>query len=69
MRWHLGNEASDLAATTCFQVIPGVLVTAWHVLDDLGAGDVDPVHDLAVLSATEPLGSAQRAWPPPTRSS
>ena len=24
---------------TCFQVAPGVLVTAWHVLDGLGAGD------------------------------
>ena len=22
---------------TCFQVAPGVLVTAWHVLDDIGA--------------------------------
>ncbi|MEU7798845.1 tetratricopeptide repeat protein, partial [Micromonospora arborensis] len=28
------------AAGTCFQVAPtGVLVTAWHVLEDLGAGD------------------------------
>ncbi|MGH8910072.1 MAG: CHAT domain-containing protein, partial [Egibacteraceae bacterium] len=26
---------------TCFQVEPGVLVTAWHVVDDLGAGDED----------------------------
>ena len=23
---------------TCFQVAPGVLVTAWHVLDEIGAG-------------------------------
>jgi len=70
-------DGSAQPVGTCFQVIPGVLVTAWHVLDDLRAGDVDamvrvdplqggeprqarvhridPVHDLAVLSATEPL--------------
>ncbi|MDG4831811.1 tetratricopeptide repeat protein [Solwaraspora sp. WMMD1047] len=30
----------DSGAGTCFQVAPGVLVTAWHVLDDLGAGGV-----------------------------
>ena len=29
---------------TCFQVAPGILVTAWHVLDAIGAGaDGDPV--------------------------
>lgn len=27
-------------AGTCFQVAPGVLVTAWHVLADVGAGEV-----------------------------
>jgi hypothetical protein len=70
-------DGSAQPVGTCFQVVPGVLVTAWHVLDDLGAGDVDavvqvdplrggeprqarvrrvdPVHDLAVLSAAEPL--------------
>ncbi len=64
-------------AGTCFQVSPGVVVTAWHVLDDLGAADegslvmvdplgggpagpakvvrLDPLHDLAVLSAGEVL--------------
>ncbi len=26
---------------TCFQVVPGVLVTAWHVLEDIGAADED----------------------------
>jgi len=63
---------------TCFQVKPNVLVTAWHVLDDMGAGEpeaivsvdalrggmpardarvvrVDPLHDLAVLIAADPL--------------
>ena len=70
-------DGSAQPVGTCFQVVPGVLVTAWHVLDDLGAGDVDavvqvdplrggeptqarvsrvdPVHDLAVLSAAKPL--------------
>ena len=27
---------------TCFQVAPGVLVTAWHVLDDIGAAARTP---------------------------
>ena len=26
---------------TCFQVAPGVLVTAWHVLDEIGAAAED----------------------------
>ena len=26
---------------TCFQVAPGVLVTAWHVLADIGAASDD----------------------------
>ena len=32
-------DADGAAVGTCFQVAPGVLITAWHVLDDLGAGD------------------------------
>ncbi len=32
-------DAAGTPAGTCFQVAPGVLVTAWHVLNDLGAGD------------------------------
>ncbi|MGH3829204.1 MAG: trypsin-like peptidase domain-containing protein [Pseudonocardiaceae bacterium] len=70
------NDADDPIGT-CFQVSPGVLVTAWHVLDDLGVGAIgtevrldplqggpsraarvvrlDPLHDLAVLVAEEPL--------------
>jgi hypothetical protein len=31
-------DADGSPAGTCFQVTSGVLVTAWHVLDDLGAG-------------------------------
>jgi hypothetical protein len=70
------DEAGEPAGT-CFQVAPGVLVTAWHVLGEVGAAEVeapvrvdplaggdgfgarvrrlDPVHDLAVLVAEEPL--------------
>ena len=39
----------DTPVGTCFQVAPGVLVTAWHVLDDIGAAEhkaevrVDPL--------------------------
>ena len=32
-------DTEGVAVGTCFQVAPGVLVTAWHVLDSLGAGD------------------------------
>ena len=36
---YLGRVLDDTGAPvgTCFQVAPGVLVTAWHVLDDIGA--------------------------------
>ena len=30
-------DAATAPVGTCFQVAPGVLVTAWHVLDDIGA--------------------------------
>ncbi|WP_280471550.1 trypsin-like peptidase domain-containing protein [Nocardia cyriacigeorgica] len=33
-------DTAQNAVGTCFQVAPGVLVTAWHVLDDLGNGEV-----------------------------
>ncbi len=42
-------DEAGAAAGTCFQVAPGVLVTAWHVLDALGAAgegaavSVDPL--------------------------
>ncbi|MGH4026586.1 MAG: CHAT domain-containing protein, partial [Pseudonocardiaceae bacterium] len=32
-------DADGAPVGTCFQVAPGVLVTAWHVLNDLDAGD------------------------------
>ncbi|MEU1647254.1 S1 family peptidase [Micromonospora zamorensis] len=36
-------DAGGVPIGTCFQVSPGVLVTAWHVLDALRAGDVEAV--------------------------
>jgi hypothetical protein len=58
-------DGDGAAAGTCFQVAPGVLVTAWHVLDDVGAGgdgdrvQVDPLGGGAAFGAlvmrTDPL--------------
>ncbi|MEU5552118.1 trypsin-like peptidase domain-containing protein [Micromonospora sp. NPDC047793] len=36
-------NAGGVPIGTCFQVSPGVLVTAWHVLDALSAGEVDAI--------------------------
>jgi NB-ARC domain/Trypsin-like peptidase domain len=38
---------------TCFQVAPTVLVTAWHVLSDLGAGESGAAVSLDALSGGE----------------
>src|SRR5947209_7142473 len=38
---------------TCFQVSDRVAVTAWHVLDDLGAGDLD------AMVRVDPLGGGE----------
>jgi hypothetical protein len=63
---------------TCFQVAPGVLVTAWHVLDDIGAaaGDVcvreRPLHGRKVTRPTDtpqgtrlPLGTVPGLYQAP----
>ncbi|MGW5715694.1 tetratricopeptide repeat protein, partial [Amycolatopsis sp. NPDC003865] len=48
--------AEGAPAGTCFQVAPGVLVTAWHVLDDLGCtGDGDAVDVDALNGATQAM--------------
>ncbi|HLK72414.1 MAG TPA: hypothetical protein VKU77_02065 [Streptosporangiaceae bacterium] len=42
-------DRSGAPVGTCFQLVPGILVTAWHVLNDIGAAvldtwvDVDPL--------------------------
>jgi tetratricopeptide (TPR) repeat protein len=58
-------DGDGAAAGTCFQVVPGVIVTAWHVLSDIGATDegdrvaVDPLAGGAAFGAlvvrTDPL--------------
>lgn len=58
-------DGAGAPAGTCFQVAPGVLVTAWHVLDDIraaGDGDRVQVDTLAggaafdaVVARTDPL--------------
>ncbi|WP_169797561.1 trypsin-like peptidase domain-containing protein, partial [Skermania pinensis] len=50
---------------TCFQVRAGVLVTAWHVLNDLGVGDVGGVVRVdALAGGVEPFpATVQRVDP------
>ncbi len=43
---------------TCFQVAPGVLVTAWHVLDEIGAAAEGAEVRLDPLAGGEPLTAA-----------
>ena len=38
---------------TCFQVAAGVLATAWHVLDDIGAGEIEAVVAVDPLAGGE----------------
>ena len=45
-------------AGTCFQVAPGVLVTAWHVLDEIGAAAEDAELGVDALAGGEPFGAA-----------
>jgi tetratricopeptide (TPR) repeat protein len=43
---------------TCFQVAPGVLVTAWHVLDDIDAAAEDAQVQVDPLAGGEAFGAA-----------
>ena len=43
---------------TCFQVAPGVLVTAWHVLDGIGAADEGARVGVDPLAGGEPFSAA-----------
>ena len=40
---------------TCFQVAPGVLVTAWHVLNDIGAAAPDRPVQVDPLAGGDPF--------------
>lgn len=46
-------DAENGPVGTCFQVVPGVLVTAWHVLRDAGVGDLGDV------VRVDPLGGGE----------
>uniref|UniRef100_UPI000831F931 tetratricopeptide repeat protein n=1 Tax=Nocardia lijiangensis TaxID=299618 RepID=UPI000831F931 len=50
--------ADDAPAGTCFQVMPGVLVTAAHVLDEVGAGCRDAVVRVDALAGGLPVFEA-----------
>jgi tetratricopeptide (TPR) repeat protein len=54
-------DSSGMPVGTCFQVSAGVLVTAWHVLDDLGAGEVDAVVTVDALAGGLAAGRARVA--------
>ena len=43
---------------TCFQVAPGVLVTAWHVLEEIGAAMEDAQVGVDPLAGGEPVEAA-----------
>ncbi|MGQ4616331.1 trypsin-like peptidase domain-containing protein [Nocardia sp. R7R-8] len=51
---YLGRVLDDdgCATGTCFQTAPGVLVTAWHVLDNLGRGEVGATVTVDALNGT-----------------
>ncbi|QBS40383.1 tetratricopeptide repeat protein [Nocardia sp. CS682] len=48
----------DSPAGTCFQAAPGVLVTAAHVLDEVGAGYIDAVVQVDALAGGVPIFEA-----------
>ncbi|MGI9098560.1 MAG: S1 family peptidase [Solirubrobacteraceae bacterium] len=56
MPGYLGRvlDVGGEGAGTCFQVSAGVVVTAWHVLDDIGAGEV------CAVVGVDPLGGGKR---------
>ena len=57
---YLGRVLDDdgTPVGTCFQVTPGVLVTAWHVLDDIGATADDSGIMVDSLAGGEAFGAA-----------
>jgi Trypsin-like peptidase domain len=54
-------SAEGTPVGTCFQVRPCVLATAWHVLDNLDAGDVDAEVTIDPLGGGEPAAAVVRA--------
>ncbi|MEV0360262.1 tetratricopeptide repeat protein [Nocardia sp. NPDC050697] len=54
-------HANDFPAGTCFQAAPGVLVTAAHVLNEVGAGYLDAVVPVDALAGGGEVFQAQVA--------
>jgi len=50
---------------TCFQVAPGVLVTAWHVLDAIGAAEANARVRIDPLAGGEAFDAAVKRLDPP----
>ena len=51
-------DGGGVPVGTCFQVAPGVLVTAWHVLDDIGAAADDACVRIDPLAGGEAFDAA-----------
>jgi tetratricopeptide (TPR) repeat protein len=49
---------------TCFQVAPGVLVTAWHVLDDIGGAEAGAVVRVDPLAGRDAFRATVRSLDP-----
>ncbi|MET8847768.1 tetratricopeptide repeat protein [Amycolatopsis sp. NPDC004625] len=66
---YLGRVLTDDGTPigTCFQVSPGVLATAWHVLNDLGRGAEDDVVDVDALNGAVPATKARVVRTDPLR--
>lgn len=62
----LVGTAGEVAGT-CFQVAPCVVVTAWHVLEQLGCGEVGAWVGADALGGTAPVAGAQVLATDPTR--
>lgn len=61
---YLGRVLDDAgeAVGTCFQVVPGVLVTAWHVVNDLGAGGRGDEVSVGPLGVDQSGGGRTRVY-------
>ena len=60
MSGYLGRvlDGDGAPVGTCFQVAPGVLVTAWHVLDDIGAASENSPVQVDPLAGGDPFDAA-----------
>jgi len=54
----LDGDGAPVPVGTCFQVAPGVLVTAWHVVDDIGAAEEGARVRVDPLAGGEPFDAA-----------